>query len=119
MERLGVIEGQLEDERNKATATIANLMAMMAKAKAGAKRAEDKWAKAAAEEEKARYAEERAIYIDGELKLDKVENAKLMAELEEAKRAQECPKTDVAKAFDVGKLKAKELYANEMLKFEN
>ncbi|GMP48055.1 hypothetical protein CsSME_00015549 [Camellia sinensis var. sinensis] len=43
----------------------------------------------------------------------------ILAKLESEKKAKERAKVDVAKAFEAGLLKAKELYADKALKFEN
>ncbi|GMP68160.1 hypothetical protein CsSME_00027873 [Camellia sinensis var. sinensis] len=89
VERLGVIEVQLQDERNKVAVTMADLKMTMNKAEAEAKRVEEERAKATAEEQKARSAEEWVANMDSELKLAEAENLRLMAELEEAEKARE------------------------------
>ncbi|GMP98584.1 hypothetical protein CsSME_00046411 [Camellia sinensis var. sinensis] len=57
--------------------------------------------------------------IDHSFKSAKEEIAKLKAKLEEEKRARKLAEANAAKAFDAGELAAKELYADEALKFEN
>ncbi|THG04195.1 hypothetical protein TEA_001426 [Camellia sinensis var. sinensis] len=63
--------------------------------------------------------EKRADLIEFSLKSAQEEISQLKANLEAEKKAKELAKVDAAKAFDAGQLKAKELYADEALKFEN
>lgn len=82
--------------------------------------------KAVATKEKAQHvdllrraAEERANLIDGSLKSAQKEISKLKAELEVERMVKELTAVDAAKAFAAGELKAKELYTDKAMKFEN
>ncbi|GMP68963.1 hypothetical protein CsSME_00028390 [Camellia sinensis var. sinensis] len=119
VERLGILEGQLEAEKGKVVVVVADLSVATAKA-------EEEQTKAAATDEKAQHAdllrkvtEERANLIDGSLKSAQKEISKLKAELEVERKVKKLAAADAAKAFAARELKANELYADKAVKFEN
>lgn len=89
-------------------------------------KAEEEQVRPVVTQEKAQHAdllrratEEKENLIHGSLKSAQEEISKLKADLEAEKKARVLAEADAAKSFNVGELKAKELYANEALKFNN